>query len=473
MNDHRDLQNRLARLPSVDALLKTPVVGALCEQYPRSSVVAAVREVLQGARTALIEHRSDTSSPDRDDLDALGQTVAARLTAPSAMSFRRAINATGILFHDALGGPSLSPAAREAITTACDPVLFDAPDRDGWSLATEQLLCPLTGAEAALVVNNATAAVWLAIDTLSRGKEVIISRGHLAALDDNLRLLDLIERCGARTREVGATNKTHAKDYRAAIGDDTGAVFAIRPSTYSMRGFVQDVPVEELVRISAEKDVPVLYDLGHATLTPVTHADWRPVGSVREVVQAGVAVAVIGGDGLVGGPECGILTGQRALIDRLRQNPLARVVRPGKLTYTGLEAVLRQIEPSASGLDHHPALWMLSDPIDRVTARATRLLTACQARLDRLGAFDLIETVAHLTPSRLPSERFPSRALSIRPGPLSAQSFAERLRQQSPAVLGALVDDRVILDLRTVADREIDAVIHALDAVLKNACGNP
>lgn len=472
MNDHRERQKRLAGLPSVDSLLRTPAISALCERYPRSHIVAAVREVLRRARTVLMENRPEPVSPELSSPDTLVRAVVAQLAQPPILSFRPVINATGILFHDALGGATLSPVARDAITTACGPLLFDAPDGDGWGIATEQLLCRLTGAEAALVVNNAAAALWLAIDTLAHGKDVIISRGHLATIDGGFRVLDLIERCGAHPVEIGATNKTHLRDYRAAIRDTTGLVLAVRPSTYLLRGFVQEVPVDELVQISAAASVPVLYALGHATLTPVTHAGWRPVASVREVVQMGVAVVVLSGDGLVGGPECGIAVGRKAAIDRLRQNPLVRIVRPDKLTYAGLEATLRQIAPEASGLDHHPALWMISDSADHVAARAARLLGLCQSHLEGLGEFAITETIAYLTRSRLPSEAFPSHAITVRPAGLPATALADRLRHQTPAVLGTIAEDRLVLDLRAVADQEIGPMSQALEAALKNACVN-
>lgn len=472
MNDRHELHKRLTRLPSVDALLKTPTIGVLCGQYPRARVVAAIREVLQQTRTALMKEHPETLAPEQSLSETLAQAVVAHLAGPPAMSFRPAINAMGILLHDALGGVPFSPAARDAIMNACGSVLFDSPDRDGWGAATEALLCRLTEAEDALVVQNTAAAVWLAIDTLGRGKEVIISRGHLGTIEGDLRLLDLIERCGAHVIEVGATNKTHLKDYRAAIRNETGALITVRPTTYALRGFVQDVPVEELVRLGAAAGIPVLYDLGHAPLTPLLHFAWQPAVSARDAVQMGVAVAVIRGDGLVGGPECGIAVGQRAVIDRLRRNPLARTVRLGKLAYAGLEATLRHIDPEASERGHHPALWMLSDSIERVAARAARLLAVCQSRLAEHGTFEITDTVAYLTPSRLPSECVPSCALAIRLAHLTATVLVSRLQSSTPAVLGTIVDDKVLLDLRAVRDEEIDTVSLALEAILKNACVN-
>ena len=470
MKDPQAVRQRLAALPSVNTILQNPAISDLCTRYSRSRVVAGVRGVLQDIRTRILEDSENTVIPEDLTGDILVQAIVEHVTAPPSRRFRSVINASGILFHEALGGTPLSEAVRSAMTDALGPVVHDAHDEDGEDRVA-QYLRRITGADAALEVHAALAALWLAIDTFGHGREVIVSRAQLGA-NGPVCLPDLFDRCGTRIVEVGATNKTHLEDYRAAIRDETGAICVVRPSTYALRGFTQDVSVEDLVRLGTEADLPVVYDAGHATLTPVTRAGWRPAVAIRDVVEAGVAVTVVSGDGLVGGPACGLAMGQRESIDRMRRNPLYHILRVDPVTHVGLEATLQQYDAEASGLDQHPAGRMFTDDVEVVRVRAKRLLALCRTGLTDSAEFDLIETSAHLTSSRLPSEAFPSCAVTIRSYDCNTVTIVERFYHHSPAVLVKPADDQVVLDLRYIEDGQIDRIYQILQSVLKNTCAN-
>lgn len=465
MTADRRLRQRLAALPSVHILLQTQAARALCERYPRPHVVNAIRDALQQTREAMRSSSSDSpgtlASPE-----ALMQKAAARLagTAPAPAP---AINASGILFHDALNHTPLSAAAHEAMTAAQTPSIPTGAPETG----VEPLLCRITGADDALAVHSPAAALWLALDTFGRGKTVVVSRGHLGTLDGQTRLLDLLERCGARVIEVGATNKTHLKDYAAVLDETTGAVCVVRPATYAMQGFTHHPPLDEVVCLGDASGTPVVYHLGHAPLTPVSTETWRSAVSVRDAAQAGAAVILFRGDGLVGGPACGLAVGWKTGIERMRRHPLFGMVSASPAVIAGMAAALHGYDPR-NPLSSHPAGWMLTDAVQAVEDRARRLSYRCRATLTDYGAFDVVETTAYLTSPRLPDDALPSRAVRVRPARMNGRTLADLLRRQSPPVLCAAHEDAVSFDLRGVSDPQIDPLCSLLQAVFKNACVN-
>jgi L-seryl-tRNA(Ser) seleniumtransferase len=462
MNRGHTLQRRLAGLPAVHTVLNHPAIRDLCGRHPRRRVVDAVRDALREIRAGLLEYPDQPASPQACDLDALARRVAGRLSEEPPGSFRPVINASGILFHPAAGHAPLSPAARRA---AAETLL---PAAHACEQSVRHLLRRLTGAEDALAVHSPQAAFWLAVESLGRGKEAVIARAHLGTGEDGGRLLDVLRRCGVQVVEVGATNKARLSDFRAAIGSRTGLLCAIRPATYALRGFTQEVPIEDLGRLGRETGIPVLYDIGHAPLTPMVLPDWRSDTSAAEAAGAGVAVTVVRGDGLAGGPPCGLALGHHAALEAMRQNPLHPMVNPSLPTFAALEATLQVYARAEDGLAYPPAARMLMDPPDAVYDRARRLLERCQGVLSPHGAVEIREHAACLTRSRLPSETFPSYAVAFRPASRPPDLIADRLYRHTPALLAATEPAHLLLDLRTVEEEQVDGIGQILERVFED-----
>jgi L-seryl-tRNA(Ser) seleniumtransferase len=366
----------LRALPSVDALLRDARAEPLLQCYARAVVTEALRDTLGEARAAL---GNGTPAPAAHDLVA---RAAARLAALAAPSLRPVVNASGVVLHTNLGRAALADAAVAAVTAvaaqACNlEVDLAGGGRGERDAHVERLLCDLTGAEAAAVVNNNAAAVLLALNTLAEGREVVVSRGELVEIGGAFRIPDVLGKSGALLREVGTTNRTHARDYERAIGERTGLLLKVHPSNYRIAGFTAAVDLGALVDLGARRGVPVMEDLGSGALVDLTSYGLPPEPVVAERVRLGAAVVSFSADKLLGGPQAGILVGRASVIDRMRQNPLRRALRCDKLTLAALEATLRLYRTSPDLAAALPTLRWLTRPLaemDTVGAVAVALL---------------------------------------------------------------------------------------------------
>jgi L-seryl-tRNA(Ser) seleniumtransferase len=327
----------------------------------------------------------------------------------------------------------------------------------------EELLRRLTGAEDALVVNNNAAAVLLALETLARGREVIVSRGELIEIGGEFRIPDIMVRSGATLREVGATNRTHLRDYVDAIAPATALLLKVHTSNYRVVGFTAEVTSRELTELGRTRSLPVMEDLGSGSLV-----DLRPYGfpyepTVQEVVAAGVDVVSFSGDKLLGGPQAGILVGKRELIGRLKKNPLNRALRIDKFTIAALEATLTAYE-AGTALRTIPTLRLLTEPLAAIRTRARRVLAALpremRARLDAR----VVDSRSQVGGGALPTVELPTSAVAVGSEALPARILDEALRRGEPAALGRIVDDRLLLDCRTVPPAQIALLAAALRA---------
>ncbi len=313
----------------------------------------------------------------------------------------------------------------------------------------EGLLRRLTGAEDALVVNNNAAAVLLALESLARGREVIVSRGELIEIGGEFRIPDIMVRGGAVLREVGTTNRTHLADYADAIGPDTALLLKVHPSNYRVVGFAADVPTRDLVELGRERTVPVMEDLGSGSLVDLRAVGlpWEP--TVQEVVASGVDLVSFSGDKLLGGPQAGLLVGRRPLVARLKKNPLNRALRIDKLTIAALEATLYAYE-AGTAWETVPTLRMLTEPLASIRQRADSLLALLSpAQAERLGAA-IQEDQSQVGGGALPTVELPTAALALGTQTLPAALLDDRLRRAAPPVMGRIKDDRLLLDCRTV-----------------------
>jgi L-seryl-tRNA(Ser) seleniumtransferase len=421
--------------PSVDALVR----AAGCDA-PHALVVDAARET--------IARRRDEGRPATvEELVApLREAVARR----RASSLRPVINATGVVLHTNLGrAPLAAPAltALNAVARGYSNLELDLESgrRGSRQAHVEPLLRELAGAEAALVVNNCAAAVLLALAALAAGREVVVSRGELVEIGDGFRIPDVLVQSGARLREVGTTNRTHLRDYAAAIGDDTAALLQVHPSNFRVVGFARTPELAELAELAHEHGLPLLCDLGSGALLQEGPLAGEP--TLAAALAAGADLACCSGDKLLGGPQAGILVGRADLVERCRRHPLARALRIDRLSLAALAATLDLYRDPTGAIEAIPALRAACEPTEIVRARADRLA-------ERVGG-SVVETVARVGGGALPLTELPSFGVALEG---RADELAARLRSGDPPVLARVVDDRLVLDCRTLCDEDVERI---------------
>ena len=459
-------QSALRSLPSVDALLQRVQGDAALKGIPRARIVQAVREVLVGERGRLVEgvKRAGTVTPL--DTDALARRVVGELSRAGAFSLAPVVNATGVVLHTNLGRALLSPLTLERLRrvgSAYSNLELDLKTKERGSryVHVDGLLKRLTGAPASLVVNNNAAAVLLALESLARGKEVIVSRGELIEIGGEFRIPDIMRRSGAILREVGTTNRTHLKDYADAIGPETALLLKVHTSNYRVLGFTAQVPTRDLVELGRSRGIPVMEDLGSGCFV-----DLRPYGfpyepTVQEAVAAGLDLVSFSGDKLLGGPQAGLVVGKAELVERLKKNPLNRALRIDKPTRAGLEATLYAYE-AGNAIETIPTLRMLTERLAAVRRRARRLLRRLSPPVAAALGAALAEGRAQVGGGSLPLVELPTVALAIGTAGRPAQQLDEALRNGEPPVIGRIADDRLLLDCRTVLNSDIPALAEAL-----------
>jgi L-seryl-tRNA(Ser) seleniumtransferase len=458
-----DRQATLRRLPSVDALAREVAGCPEARDVPRPRLTAIVREVLNA------ERRRVAAGPG---LPAEAPTLAARVVEVIArsgvFSLRPLINATGVVLHTNLGRATLSPLALERlgrIGGEYSNLELDLESKERGSRYThvEGLLRRLTGAEDALVVNNNAAAVLLILETLAHGQEVIVSRGELIEIGGEFRIPDIMLRSGAVLREVGATNRTHLRDYAEAMGPQTALLLKVHTSNYRVVGFTADVASRELAELGRRHGVPVMEDLGSGCLVDLRQWGFPHEPTVQEVVAAGVDLVSFSGDKLLGGPQAGIVVGRRELVQRLKKNPWNRALRIDKLTLAALEATL-YLYDAGRALETVPTLRMLTEPLAAVRRRAQRVLNRLPAELRARLAARLVEDRAQVGGGALPTVELPTAAVALGPTPETARALEVALRAGEPPVIGRIVDDRLLLDCRTVLPAQVNALAAAIDS---------
>jgi L-seryl-tRNA(Ser) seleniumtransferase len=452
---------RLKALPSVDALLGDARVTALLAKVPRRLALIVIRDYLDELREAILADRRVEFGP---------ATLVARVERQASRSLGRAINALGVVLHTGLGRAALSKVAQDSLHNVsesfCNLAIDLETGRRGERYAhVARLLCELTGAEAAMVVNNNAAATMLILNTLAEGREVIISRGQLVEIGGAFRMPDIMQRSNVRMVEVGTTNRTHLKDYRAAITPQTALLVRVHMSNYKIVGFTREVPLADLVALGREFKLPVVDDLGSGALIDLARYGLPKEPTVQESVVAGADVVCFSGDKLIGGPQAGIIVGKRPYVEQLKKNPLTRALRCGKLTYAALEATLRLFFDEERLLREHSVLSVLCKPLSVMEAAAGELLVACQDLAPKAG-FALRDGMSEIGGGSLATEQLPSKLVAIKPKSLSADELARRLRLVEPPVFTRIERDAVVLDFRTIRNDEVAIVAQALHRAL-------
>jgi L-seryl-tRNA(Ser) seleniumtransferase len=453
-------RNSYRDLPSVDRVLADERVRALSAEYSGDTVVALVREELDAARLAV--GRGDAAPA----LDAIVVAIEQRARAALAPTLRPVVNATGVIIHTNLGRAPLSDEALEAMTAVAQGysnLEFDLEEGERGSrhVHLEEQLRRLTGAEAALAVNNNASAVLLALSALAMHREVIISRSQLVEIGGGFRIPDVMAESGAFLVEVGTTNRTYLRDYEEAITEDTAALMRVHASNFKVIGFTASVSIAELAQLARERNLRLIDDLGSGCLLDTTRFGLPPEPTPQESVAAGADLALFSGDKLLGGPQAGIIAGRREPVERLRRHPLARAVRLDKASIAGLSATLNHYLKDEA-LEKVPVWRMIAMPLDAIARRARRW-----ARAAGLGA-SVVDGRSMVGGGSLPEEGLPTKlvAISSTPG-RSAEALARRLRGHDPPVVGRIEREALLLDPRTIHPREDRIVIEALRSALE------
>ncbi|MXP65459.1 L-seryl-tRNA(Sec) selenium transferase [Roseomonas sp. M0104] len=445
-------------MPQVQRLLERPGAAPLIREFSHAAVAATLRAILDHIRATL----RDAAAPEIPAPEAMLARAGEMLREARRPVLRRVVNATGILLHTNLGRAPLAPEAVAAAAEAgrgYSNLEFDlaAGARGSRMQGVEPLLRQLTGAEAALVLNNNAAAVLLALSGLAAGGEVIVSRGELVEIGGGFRIPDVIRQGGARLVEVGSTNKTRLADYRAAITPETRVLLKVHRSNFRILGFSAEASVAELATLARAHGLLVMEDLGSGTL-----ADLRPLGhrhepTVPECLVAGADLVAFSGDKLLGGPQAGVLVGRHAAIDPLRRHPLLRAMRLDKMTLAALEATLRLHRDAPQRL---PVLRMLGQGEAELRARAERLAGLLAGAAEAI----VVASEGHAGGGALPGEGVASQAVSLAVPGLAAEELARRLRLQQPAVIGRIAAGRLLLDMLAVSEDEVPEIAGAVRA---------
>jgi L-seryl-tRNA(Ser) seleniumtransferase len=450
----------LRALPSIESLLASPLACRLSDHLSRDRVRDLLRQILEELRREIFK---DSGFNIEAEIESRLQSRAAHLIKPS---LRRVINATGVILHTNLGRAPLAESAVAAVAEVAatySNLEYDvsAGQRGKRESHCQQLLARLVGSEDAIATNNGAAAVLLVLNTLAEGGEVIVSRGELIEIGGSFRIPDVMEKSGAKLREVGTTNRTRINDYERAITDNTRLILRVHPSNYRIVGFTERPSLQEIAALSQRTGIPSFEDLGSGCLIDLAPFGVKDEPVVRESFKAGINVATFSGDKMLGGPQAGIIAGTKAILERVRKNPLMRALRVDKMTIAALEATLRIYERGTAKRDV-PVIRAMAATREQIAERAENFRERLQKMANGRLRIVLEEGDSVIGGGSAPEMRLPTLLLAIEDGELSASVIEERLRNQTTPIIARTERDRVLLDLRTVAPDEEEIILKAL-----------
>ncbi|MCP4624197.1 MAG: L-seryl-tRNA(Sec) selenium transferase [bacterium] len=464
-------QNLLRMLPGVDRLLELCTNDSYFAGIPKTVVINSIRLSLDLQRSRILADDQSTAAQSLAEFRIM-KRVKKAVTDAMAFNLKPLINASGVVVHTNLGRSLLPAEALENLAPVAgrySNLEYDlkAGKRGSRYSSVEDILCEISGAEAAMVVNNNAAAVLLCLETLARGKQVIVSRGELVEIGGSFRVPDVMAKSGGILKEVGTTNRTHLKDYENALGEDTALMLKVHRSNYSVIGFTAEVSLKEMVALGTKHDLPVMEDLGSGTFIDFSKYGLVKEPTVQESVAAGVDVVTFSGDKLLGGPQAGIIVGKKQIVDRIKRNPLARALRIDKMTLAALEATLRLYRDEDRAVSRIPTLRMLTTKIEELSERAERLADDLTA----IGGSGLeirpIERSSKAGGGALPLLELPSKCLRIKIQGMSANKLEINMRHHTPPIIGRIEDDGFIIDPRTLLDDDLPIIRTAFEKLLK------
>jgi L-seryl-tRNA(Ser) seleniumtransferase len=448
----------LRSLPKVDESIKD-LEPFLSENIPHAVVKTAVQECIERQRARFLEG-VETEEISAAEWQQMFLLEIGRKTQPN---FRRVINGTGVVIHTNLGRSLLSKKAADALVQAgayYSNLEFDlATGRRGSRYShVEKIICDLTGAEAALVVNNNAAAVLLVLDTLAHGTQVIVSRGQLVEIGGSFRIPEVMAKSGARLVEVGATNRTHLYDYERAITPETSLLLRVHTSNFRIIGFTSEVSAADMVDLAHRHGLLVMEDLGSGSLIDLSQFGLSREPTVQDIVREGVDVITFSGDKLLGGPQAGIIVGRKEVIDRVKKNPLNRALRIDKFTLSSLEMILRDYYDTDQALKSIPTLNMLTLSPATIKRRAQMLIRRVGRKIERQCGLSLRATVSRVGGGAMPEFSIPSWAVALEPFEIGVSSLEKEFRSLPVPLIGRIEEERFLIDMRTVQLQEIAMV---------------
>lgn len=452
------------RIPKVDVLLESEEIVKLMENYSYDVVLEAVRGELDDLRAFIAICENEEEIKER--IVTLEKRIQTRVKQVSTPNMRSVINATGTILHTNLGRAPIGEKHIRHIGQIAlgysnlEYNLQEGKRGERYS-HFEELLCKITGAEAAMAVNNNAAAVLLVLNTIGKGGEVVVSRGELVEIGGKFRVPDVMEQSGATLVEVGTTNKTHIADYKEAVTEETKALLKVHTSNYRIVGFTESVSVAELAKVAKERDLPLIEDIGSGVLVDLAKYGITYEPTVQDSIAAGADVVCFSGDKLLGGPQAGIIVGRKKYIERMKKNQLTRALRIDKFTAAALEILLMEYLSEEQALKNIPALRMITEPLETVEKRARKLKTTLVRRAIP-AQVGMEECESQIGGGSLPLERLKSRAVCIRPDKISTATLEERMRHLPVPVIVRTVNDEVLMDMRTVDEKGIRTIVEEL-----------
>ncbi len=465
-------ENVFRMLPSVESLLRRPEVEQYFETVGRKVVADSFRKAIDEIRASLTAASRVTEQSLTADILERTKAKLGEITKPY---YRRVVNAAGIVLHTGLGR---APLAQKAISQIASEIsgysLLQIDTAEGKrskrDAPIESLLCRLTGAEAATVVNNNAAATAIVLNTAAHGKEVIVSRGQLVEIGGAFRLPDVMAFSGAKLVEVGTTNKTHPRDYENAITENTAAILRVHPSNYKIQGFTSEVGTAELADIARRHNLTMIDDVGAGALIDFSRFGFEPEPTLAQSIAAGADIVTSSADKLIGASQGGIILGKKPLIEAVRKNQFARIVRVGKLTLAALEATLKLFLDEKLALTEVPTLRMLMRPADDLKAQAQRIASAVL----KTGAAEVttMPGFSQMGSGSLPTQNLGTTVAAIRTKQMTAESFAKELRTQPTPIFTRIQNDQVLIDPRTLLDGDEQIIVDAMNRILAEASGN-
>jgi L-seryl-tRNA(Ser) seleniumtransferase len=472
MDSSTPTQELLRKLPAVDRLIELAKTEASFELVPMSVLVNCIRAVVDADRQRIREG-SAALVPDLSDRavmlrvkEAVGEALRPKL--------RRVINATGVVIHTNLGRSLLAEEAVENLAAAASRysnLEYDltAGRRGSRYMAVRDLLCEISGAQDAMVVNNNAGAVLISLETLAKNRNVIVSRGDLVEIGGSFRIPDVMAKSGAILKEVGTTNRTHLRDYEGAIDPAAALLLKVHWSNYSIVGFTAQVPLKDLVALGVRYGLPVMEDLGSGTFIDFSKYGLPKEPTVQDSVASGADLVTFSGDKLLGGPQAGIILGRASVVESIRKNPIHRALRIDKLTLAALEATLRLYRDEKRAMTAIPTLRMLTEKEESIESRGRELARQLSALGETRLSVERVRRPSKAGGGALPLLELPSCCLRVRIQGLSVNALERRLRRNAPPIIGHIEDDAYVMDLRTVQEDELGVIASALSSVLQSA----
>lgn len=453
-----DKKHLYRSIPKVDLLLEDENIKSITAYYGREIVVEAVRTEIDALRTFIGTCGSEEEA--QAQTVRLTERIALRVEAMFRPNMRKVVNATGTILHTNLGRAPISQEHMRHITEIATGYSnleynLEKGERGERYSHFEELLCKITGAEAAIAVNNNAAAVMLILSTVAEGGEVIVSRGELVEIGGKFRIPDVMERSGAALVEIGTTNKTHYADYENAITERTTALLKVHTSNYRIVGFTESVPIGELVPLGKAHNLPVIEDLGSGVLIDLSKYGITYEPTVQESIQNGADVVCFSGDKLLGGPQAGIIVGKKTYIDRMKKNQLMRALRIDKFTAAALEVVLKEYLSEERAVRQIPVLQMITKPFEEVKKEAQKLKRLLNS-LELKAEIGCERCESQIGGGSLPLERIPSMAVTIKPTEISTAELEEQMRFLPIPIIPRTYNDKIILDVRTIGKERFD-----------------